>query len=128
MLADEECSRALFALAAVKAARDEQVWQLLAYLYLCVEYCRLFFSQTQVQAESKRLSRESFKGGLLSQIADRAALRSAFAAEPAAERAAREGDVLRRRLAVEDARVRKLAEARAAGISEKALRAAGLLA
>ena len=81
----------------------------------------------QARVDAARAARDSYKAGLLTQAAELAAARSSTKGQPLAERLAREQDELRRKLAVEEAHARKLAEARAAGVSDKALRAAGLL-
>lgn len=79
------------------------------------------------RSEAARMARDAFKTGLLTQVAEREAARDSLRGEPLAERLARERDELRRKIAVEEAHARKLADARAAGVSDKALRAAGLL-
>jgi hypothetical protein len=81
----------------------------------------------QARREASRVSRDAYKTGLAHQIADRAAARSSETAQPLAERLAREQDELRRKIAIEDARARMLSAAIASGVSDNALRAAGLL-
>ena len=87
----------------------------------------LSYFSAQVRAEALRSSRNAFRESLLQQGKERQAAREHAKAEPLAERQAREREELRLKLAVAEAHTRKLAEARAAGVSDKALRAAGLL-
>ena len=81
----------------------------------------------QARSEAARLARDSFKSSLCKQVAEHEIIRESTRVGPLAERQARERNELHRKIAVEEALARKLAGARAAGVSEKALQAAGLL-